>query len=432
MEESSSTKKRVAVIGAGCAGIIASRILSCREDKFDYEVYERGSSVGGLWVYNERTGTDVDGYPVHSAMYRDLVTNSPKQLQEYPDFQLPPGIPYFQHHSQVLKYLQDFVEHFRLKEHMHFNSIVKLVSRKPSSDPRQPQWLIKTLNTQTLEENSSVFDAILICTGKYSTPFYPEFPQGKNFDGTIIHSHDYRYPETFKNKHLLLLGGSSSVFDILKETSAHAESVVVSIKAHDSFCLKDQYINGILPEHVRVTDWVKSIKGKEVTFESGKSAEFDAIIFCTGYKFYFPFLDESCEVVIDGHRRITPLFKHMVHIKYNTLFFINMAYNPIDFVLPFVTVPLALNIIDGSHKLPSESEMEKDTETDFNQRRSYGLQTRHAHSYIHPPYQPKDYVEDICEYGNIPNVLINNYKCLGELQKSISTNIFKFRDYTYD
>ena len=63
---------RVCVIGAGAAGLTAARHLSSQLDVFDVTVFEQASHVGGTWVYNENTGTDERGFPIHSSIYRNL------------------------------------------------------------------------------------------------------------------------------------------------------------------------------------------------------------------------------------------------------------------------------------------------------------------------------------------------------------------------
>ena len=60
------------MIGAGAAGLTAARHLTSQLDVFDVSVFEQASRVGGTWVYNENTGTDERGFPVHSSMYRNL------------------------------------------------------------------------------------------------------------------------------------------------------------------------------------------------------------------------------------------------------------------------------------------------------------------------------------------------------------------------
>ena len=63
---------RVCVIGAGAAGLAAARHLTSQLNVFDVSVFEQASCIGGTWVYNENTGTDESGLPIHSSIYRNL------------------------------------------------------------------------------------------------------------------------------------------------------------------------------------------------------------------------------------------------------------------------------------------------------------------------------------------------------------------------
>lgn len=64
---------RVAVIGAGAAGLCAARHVLSRPNVFASPVvFELTDNIGGTWCYDERVGTYDNGRPIHSSMYRDL------------------------------------------------------------------------------------------------------------------------------------------------------------------------------------------------------------------------------------------------------------------------------------------------------------------------------------------------------------------------
>ena len=50
--------KRVAVIGAGAAGLVALRHLVAKPDKYEAVCFEQSSNIGGTWVYTNATGFD--------------------------------------------------------------------------------------------------------------------------------------------------------------------------------------------------------------------------------------------------------------------------------------------------------------------------------------------------------------------------------------
>jgi cation diffusion facilitator CzcD-associated flavoprotein CzcO len=61
---------RVAVIGCGAAGLAAGRRLADSEHTF--VIYEQTGNIGGTWVFTDRVGTDDNGLPVHTSMYKGL------------------------------------------------------------------------------------------------------------------------------------------------------------------------------------------------------------------------------------------------------------------------------------------------------------------------------------------------------------------------
>jgi len=72
---------RVAVIGAGAAGLVALRHLRDHLDTFQPVAFEQTQQIGGTWVYSDEVGIDSStGRPVHSSMYRHLRVNLPKEV----------------------------------------------------------------------------------------------------------------------------------------------------------------------------------------------------------------------------------------------------------------------------------------------------------------------------------------------------------------
>ncbi|KAG8225695.1 hypothetical protein J437_LFUL001728 [Ladona fulva] len=64
--------KRVAVIGAGAAGLAAAKNLLSAPEKFLCTVFEQTGRIGGTWVYTEKVGLDEYGIPIHTSMYKSL------------------------------------------------------------------------------------------------------------------------------------------------------------------------------------------------------------------------------------------------------------------------------------------------------------------------------------------------------------------------
>ena len=74
--------RKVAIIGAGAAGLCMARYLRAKSRIFDFAIYERGNEVGGTWIYNDNipqlkhgcAGVEAlrSNEEVHSSMYKNL------------------------------------------------------------------------------------------------------------------------------------------------------------------------------------------------------------------------------------------------------------------------------------------------------------------------------------------------------------------------
>lgn len=61
---------KIAIIGAGPAGICSGR--HCSDHNITFDIFEQTPQLGGVWVYTDQVGLDENGVEVHSAMYKDL------------------------------------------------------------------------------------------------------------------------------------------------------------------------------------------------------------------------------------------------------------------------------------------------------------------------------------------------------------------------
>lgn len=65
--------RRVAIVGAGSAGLCAARHILARPTVFASPVvYEQTERVGGTWFYEDIVEQQNSGRHIHSSMYRDL------------------------------------------------------------------------------------------------------------------------------------------------------------------------------------------------------------------------------------------------------------------------------------------------------------------------------------------------------------------------
>lgn len=76
------------------------------------------------------------------------------------------------------------------------------------------QVTVKDLPTNTVQ--TQIFDAIFVCNGHNSVPFTPDIQGINEFQGHVIHSHDYRRADSFKGYHhsyrIDFVSGSNELF----------------------------------------------------------------------------------------------------------------------------------------------------------------------------------------------------------------------------
>ncbi len=168
-----SKPKRVAIIGAGTCGLVATKC--CLDEGLEPVCIEKTNNIGGLWCYREEG--DFNGFST-STVYKSAVTNLSKEFMAFSDFPMPKDFPNYLHNARYNTYLNMYAERFNLKPHIMFNTCVKLVSKADDYDTTG-RWMVELVNTDgtvTFE----VFDAVLVCNGRNVTPLYPDIEGNKN------------------------------------------------------------------------------------------------------------------------------------------------------------------------------------------------------------------------------------------------------------
>ncbi|XP_078012626.1 dimethylaniline monooxygenase [N-oxide-forming] 4-like isoform X2 [Phascolarctos cinereus] len=208
------------------------------------------------------------------------------------------------------------------------------------------------------KRDTAVFDAIMICTGHYLNPHLPleSFPGINKFQGQILHSQEYRSPEGFQGKRVIVIGLGNTGGDIAVELSRVAEKVFLSTRSgawvdsrlsdhgypshmiqttrflhlvarslpsaimnwmgkrrtskwfnHKNYGLsipkgrqQRRVANDELPSYILCGAVTVKINVKEFTetsaiFEDGTVENIDVVFFATGYTYSFPFLEEPME-----------------------------------------------------------------------------------------------------------------------------------------
>ena len=59
----------------------------------------------------------------------------------------------------------------------------------------------------------------------FHTPYLPKIAGLENFKGTVMHSCEYRVPEAFQDKNVLIIGAKTSAMDVASEIMTCARQV---------------------------------------------------------------------------------------------------------------------------------------------------------------------------------------------------------------
>ena len=346
--------KHYAIIGAGAGGLAAAKYLGAKG--IETTVFECGSQVGGLWVYDNDSGM--------SPAYRSLHINSEAHVSSFADFPFPPHAPLYPDHAEMSRYFQRYAEHFDLVRRIRFRNRVSRV------EPVGGRYRVCTA-----QGTAEVFDGVVVATGHQSVPRHP--PDLASFTGEYIHAHAYRVPEPYAGKRVLVIGPGNSGVDIAADICSVTEHTVLS--ARSPVLVMPRMMFGVpnsrtllklekpfLPWrarvwlrtrltamfHGRMEQWgfrtprtrthpishptliamiawgrigvkpgITAIERDRITFTDGTTDRFDAIVAATGYTTAIPFLDDDITPVEQGTTHVA-LYNRVAHPRLDGLYFI--------------------------------------------------------------------------------------------------------------
>jgi cation diffusion facilitator CzcD-associated flavoprotein CzcO len=139
---------------------------------------------------------------------------------------MPEDFPDYPDHFQIASYFEDFVDHFGLRSSIRFQTEVESVVPADGGG-----WEVTWQNREG-ESGTDHFSDVMVCNGHHWDKRWPEpaFPGSDTFEGEQMHAHDYRTPEIFEGKRVLVLGIGNSATDIAVEASRHADATFLSMR----------------------------------------------------------------------------------------------------------------------------------------------------------------------------------------------------------
>jgi len=330
---------RVAIVGAGPAGLVAARWLTAQG--FDPQLYERMPDLGGQWT--GRAGA--------SGVWPQMYTNTSRILTAFSDL-AHDGDQTFLAASDIHRYLIRYAETFGLIDRIRFGTSVSRVSRGDRG------WLVE------FDSGAEHFDHVVIATGRFHRPDIPPVPGLETFAGAagVISTYHYRSAAPYRGMRVLVGGCAVSSLEIAVELAQHGAEVVVTQRRqryvlpkfaagvpsdHRIFTrygvlaeqrlpkadidrqlrdivveaggspeqygaptpdpslfaagvtLNQQYLPLVAEGRIRIRPWLTSVAGSDVTFGDGGTETFDGIVFGTGFRLDLPFLDEQIRATVE-------------------------------------------------------------------------------------------------------------------------------------
>lgn len=251
-------------------------------------------------------------------------------------------------HRQVLQYLQQYKEDFGLAKFIQYNSkvtqltaltdsksaVVASNSDEEISPKIRLEWTTTTTTDgaeeTTSQQHEDVFDAVCVANGHYALPSFAKELQD-NLKGRVqvLHAIEYDTPEPFRGKTVLCIGGRASGSDLTREISSVAEHVYLSDPS--TTVAETQGNVTCVPRTVAIDE-----NDGSILFAGGLTPDhaIDVVIFCTGYEYEFPFLNDQSNVELStSQRRVTPLYQQLWHAQVPTLSFIGIPHSVVPFPL---------------------------------------------------------------------------------------------------
>ncbi|KAL1956379.1 hypothetical protein VTO42DRAFT_7362 [Malbranchea cinnamomea] len=378
----------VAIVGAGLSGL--ATLKQCLEEGIRATVFEARSSIGGHWGDDSDppaglTSSYGKQHAFTTSIYEGVVLKSCRDTTAFSDFPIDPArYPDYLGRRMFKQYLDEYADHFALKEHIRLDTMVlgcKIL--------HNGKWLV-THRKEGEDLVEELYDAVFACSGHLSEPLIPDIEGKDLFKGEIVHSKEYRRPSRFEGKRVAIIGFGSSAADIACELAGQAKELHLITRrggwvlpryiqgkpietlnsrivetvlpktltkwAQERLC---KAVTGTLPKEIQPkhglkeanitirSDLLENIKLKRITVRraeeavkiqedgltlaGGMTLEVDTIIFCTGYRVDYPYLpaeayrSQEHGILEPEPTNSVDLYKLIVSPRFPKLYFIGLA-----------------------------------------------------------------------------------------------------------
>lgn len=415
--------KRVAVLGAGPSGLAQLRAFQSAAQKGteipEIVCFEKQSNWGGLWNYTWRTGLDEYGEPVHSSMYRYLWSNGPKEGLEFADYSFDEHfgkqIASYPPRAVLFDYIEGRVKKARVRDWIRFSTVVRDVSY----DAGTQMFTVNVHDNPNDRTYAEEFDHVIVATGHFSTPNVPYFDGFEDFNGRVLHAHDFRDAREFKDKDILIVGTSYSAEDIGSQCWKYGcRSITVS---HRTAPMGYNW-----PDNWKEVPLLTHVLQDTATFKDGSTTQVDAIILCTGYQHHFPFLPDDLRLKTANRLATNDLYKGVVYVHNPALFYLGMQDQWFTFNMFDAQAWWVRDAILGRLAVPSDKAALLADVTDRVAREDAGADDHDAIEY------QGNYVKELIAETDYPSFDVDGAnEAFFQWKKHKKKDIMGFRNHSY-
>jgi dimethylaniline monooxygenase (N-oxide forming) len=216
------SRPRVAVVGLGACGLVTLKNLL--EAGFDAVGYDRNEYVGGLWKFSEEDKTTV---------LKTTRANLSKQGGCYTDFPFSDKIESnYPTAEEFGSYFDEYATHFRLFERTRLGKAVEMIKRVDNENAWEVQFTEKQNGNEEAQLQSEKFDRVILCHGlQVQVPNVPKIEGIESFPGTAVHSNQYKGPEPYEGKRVVIVGLGNTGSDTACDLVGHASKIWISHRA---------------------------------------------------------------------------------------------------------------------------------------------------------------------------------------------------------
>lgn len=194
---------KIAIIGAGFAGLSSARVLTALGHQVT--VYEKAPDVGGVWSATRR--------------YPGLHTQNNKGTYALSDLPMPKDYPEWPSGEQVQSYLEAYVDKFSLA------TLLRLGTEVTRAEPAAGGgWDVTTAS------GTEHYEHLVLASGIFSRPFVPAFEGREALEGAggqVLPASDFQSLDQVRGKHVVVVGYGKSACDITVEIAQVAASTTV-------------------------------------------------------------------------------------------------------------------------------------------------------------------------------------------------------------